>query len=408
MFKVIKEAYSIIYTNVRTSIIFILKLSIALYFFTIIFSTLIKELNLNKNPLTNNKDYYVLGCYDEDYKYLFEGFTNEEDIDNFYNDLLCRYEKNISYYNLDYLEIKNFKGIENFLYYGMYGSDYSMVNWVIIDENFTKQNLFKIDSGRGFEKDDFKCSDESIPAILGYEYKNYYNLGDELEFKDRYSGIKKIKIVGFLEKDATFISNNIDMDSIEYGYINLNKYIILANQSIEFWLKNEIHDELNYNIDSFFLKKTYIRDILFTFSKKMLVSDEINSLLKKHNLEKYFYLVKLKPQVVQSEYISGNYNRFIGNELIEIIIIFIVIIIDGIYYLRNKMESDDFLCNIIIYQIISFVSFILYSVFKEKYKKNHAMLEIDNIYILILSIIIGMLIPIIYKVISKNRGKNEK
>ena len=58
------------------------------------------------------------------------------------------------------------------------------------------------------------------------------------------------------------------------------------------------------------------------------IVNEIKSLIKKYKLDNYFYIIKLNPQLKQSNHIPGHYNMFIGNEFIEIILIFLAKLFD--------------------------------------------------------------------------------
>lgn len=83
----------------------------------------------------------------------------------------------------------------------------------------------QLDKGNGFTSDNFVFTDQNnIPVILGYDYIDLVNIGDNLMFEYLFKDIS-VTVVGFLQKDA-FISLN---DNIVF----VDQYIILPSLNLE-------------------------------------------------------------------------------------------------------------------------------------------------------------------------------
>lgn len=93
-------------------------------------------------------------------------------------------------------------------YPGIYG-DFSNVNGYYIDYNYFKEFRLDVQNGRSFEKDDFVSKDE-VPVILGNDYNSKYNIGDEFDCFDFINlKKKKVKVIGFLNKDMYAFDGSI-------------------------------------------------------------------------------------------------------------------------------------------------------------------------------------------------------
>lgn len=152
------------------------------------------------SKLSNLKNFYLELSDNTNYTYLdktCQGIYMENNLgtniflygyekgsENYYSD-----EQNINYYNFKNVTINN----NCWLYYN-----------------------FKVIKGRCFEENDYYYND-TIPVILGYEYKDYYDIGDI--FQGEYLSCEfKYKVVGILEKDSII--------NIQNEILFLDRYII--------------------------------------------------------------------------------------------------------------------------------------------------------------------------------------
>ena len=85
----------------------------------------------------------------------------------------------------------------------------------MMDKSFFDMFPIRMDSGRFFTDEEFELTYESgstIPVLLGYDFKKYYNVGDilEAEVNHNLNEYLKVQIIGFIEENQTFLSNTGD------------------------------------------------------------------------------------------------------------------------------------------------------------------------------------------------------
>lgn len=134
----------------------------------------------------------------------------------------------ISYSN-DGKDIKLFDGYEDYqinpsLPLDNYNGDtYVMLRNLRVSERFVDNFKLRIIKGRNFQEDDFKLG-EVIPVILGYNFINKFSLGQEIDCTPSWDNIKKLKVIGFLDKDSYFLQTDQTLSPREIT--TLNNYII--------------------------------------------------------------------------------------------------------------------------------------------------------------------------------------
>jgi len=75
---------------------------------------------------------------------------------------------------------------------------------VQVNSTFFEHFDININYGRGFNYTDFDFDNAVIPLLLGYEYRDYVDLGETIEFyyiTGEFTG----EVIGFIEKDAFFL-----------------------------------------------------------------------------------------------------------------------------------------------------------------------------------------------------------
>lgn len=176
------------------------------------------------NRLNNLKDFYVAFSNNPNYIYLDKVdqtiyMKDTPDTDKFFDG----YEKG-NYYDDEFGN----------RYYPFY-------NCTI---NLTTQNYynFKVTEGRLFNSEDFKYGD-TIPVILGYDYKDYYNIGDV--FTGNYLKCYfNYEVIGILDKNTSITLQN--------KVVFLDRYIISPSVTVP--NAPQTHDELFYQSASYLQK----------------------------------------------------------------------------------------------------------------------------------------------------------
>lgn len=216
--------------------------------------------------------------------------------------------KHIAYED-GHINLQNFNGINKFMAPGGNNNNYSWVNCIDVDKSFMKNFDFQINQGRNFNDNDFKkSSKDTIPVILGQNYKEFFDVNDEIQYSNKYGNIndiRKLKVIGFLKQNYYFVSNN----SIDSNTINLDGYVIFPLQSIENTIGLK-QDDNSYNDMKNLLELRYVRGSLIVINavdktEKEKRINEINNEAKKLNLQND---IQLKDLTNKSDTLVNNFN----------------------------------------------------------------------------------------------------
>ncbi|MGO1469835.1 MAG: ABC transporter permease [Tissierella sp.] len=148
---------------------------------------------------------------------------------------------------------------------------YSFVKSTQISKNLKDVFSIEMDSGNYFSEEDYILNDNLYHnIILGYEYKDYFKIGDTI--KAEYISEKfKLHVIGFFPKDTNIVRNN--------DVISLDRYICMP-----------AFTELNYNkfeyLTSFALSQQANGQIL-TLDKKMNVAELVEQTSNKYGTFKF-------------------------------------------------------------------------------------------------------------------------
>jgi ABC-type antimicrobial peptide transport system permease subunit len=226
-------------------------------------------------------------------------------------DKVSEYLKNNNVTHIAYedghINLQNFSGINKFMAPGGNNGDYTWVRCIDVDESFMENFQFEVNEGRNFKSNDFeKGSKESIPVILGPNYKEFFNVNDEIVYKNKYGNndIRKLKIIGFLKNNYYFVSNK-GIDTT----INLDSYVIFPLQSIDSSIGLSQGDK-GYDTIMNLLKLRYVRGSLIVFNSNDKAEEEtiingINNEVKKLSLQDD---IELKDLTNKSETLVNNFN----------------------------------------------------------------------------------------------------
>lgn len=151
-------------------------------------------------------------------------FSSLDDYQNFLTYLRSSDKFDKVTYTYDSLYIKPFNNFNKFILNNHYrkldDTSYVPVKQIKVNNNFIDYFNLKIDSGNFFTSKDFESTPKS--AILGFNYRNIFNLGDEITYLDTFNQPQTVQVIGFLKKDETFIKNLKVADMS-----NLNNIILL-------------------------------------------------------------------------------------------------------------------------------------------------------------------------------------
>lgn len=326
----IKYSFLSLLRNTKTTVLSIIQMSICFVFlYFLINQSLITLTEMKKiSSVLENKKFYSFQMIDE--INVLNNNENSKRIKDFYEIIKDKYNKNISFYSDENLQLKNFVGIDNFISPGGANKDFSWVRAINIDLNFVNNFNFKIDSGRYFSKEDFEVDRESpTPIVLGNQYKNFFKLDDLIEYKNQYGGdVRKLKVVGFLDKNSIFISDD--------NSINLDSYLIYPLKSIKNIISLDSENP-EYNNMMNFLQVRLFRESLINSEGKSSILDEINLIIKENSLLNLIYVKDLSESQIN---LINEFKSSVLDQIIGITLSFIFVTLGLIFNSLNKIKSQ--------------------------------------------------------------------
>lgn len=324
----IKYSFLSLIRNTKTTILSIIQMSICFVFlYFLINQSLITLTEMKKiSSVLDNKKMYSFEFIDE--VNILNNKENSKKIKYFHEIIKNKYDENISFYSDENLQVKNFDGINKFTSPGGSNEDFSWVRAINIDLNFVNNFEFKIDVGRYFSKEDFKSSNSlNTPIILGSEYKKFFNLGDIIEYKNQYGGdIRKLKIVGFLEKNSIFISDE--------NTINLDSYVIFSLKDINNTISLDSNNQEYDNMVNF-LQIRLFREILIQSEENSDIIDDINLMIKENSLSNLIYIKDLSESKIN---IINEFKSSVLDQIIGVSLSFILVTLGLIFNSLNKIK----------------------------------------------------------------------
>lgn len=200
-------------------------------------------------------------------------------------------------YSSDFINIQNFNGINNFSQPGPPNNKYSWVRCIEISNNFMDNFKFEIDLGRNFNKRDFnKDLGETIPIVVGANYKKFLNINEEINYISKYGNnedVRKLKVIGFLKPNYYFFTNGNE----DFMNINLDSIILFPIQSLDKTIGTD--PTLPKNNMSEVLQLKNIRDSLILIdtkdnNEKNIIFNEVQKELTNLKLNNHMSLVDLR------------------------------------------------------------------------------------------------------------------
>ncbi|ENZ03599.1 hypothetical protein HMPREF1092_00786 [Clostridium thermobutyricum] len=222
--------------------------------------------------------------------------------------------------NESYILIGEFEGYEKFLYTSNYAPNFDgiqtrAINAINIDFGYIKNFDIKTSSGENLKEKDFNIENNIYPILLGDDFKNIFNIGEEIEGFGYYGEKIIYKVKGFLQKGYY----DVGLPLNEYNIKSLYKCVLLPFQNKQF----------NEKSDNFDIYMQIYKSIVTINNEK-----EKSEILREAN--KNFGKIK----ITSLDDILSDYKEGIKLERTIIWMIFLlVMIVCGIGIITNIMNS---------------------------------------------------------------------
>lgn len=179
-------------------------------------------------PVNDSEDTYRLVDMEESVSSFVKDYEKVVHLKDFYNELgnnsLIEYYEEIE----QPVEVDEFKATEIFRYGYEEQFESDEIKQILLNYNSWHNNNLceKIIEGDELKKSDFVQENyEEIPVILGYEYRDYYNIGDTMDVTLSTDVFGHYKVIGIMNKDTSIWVN----DNLVY----LDRYIIAPALTIQ-------------------------------------------------------------------------------------------------------------------------------------------------------------------------------
>lgn len=362
-----------------------------IFLFTMVFS-FFNQLIFIKVLLSDNQTRYSQNVsqdyidieFNQEYSPFYSQSNGENNLKIMYEKLVNA--KEFKYYEIYYqfLYILNYEGSP--IFREMYESGNPYKEDIIMEINGTKYppaatikaaqlsyNSFSdfnlnLSEGKKFEEEDYFYSiNETVPIILGHEYKNQYKVGQNLQ------GVYiaepfNFEIIGFLEKDSYIqIGNNVKY---------LDRYIIMPSFNCEKPIN--IQDRI-FQVRHYGLKTSGIVKPLEGVSNNK-IKTIINNMAKESGLKKY--------SAWSTNDIAGIDQRAIGSSLLSSFIIFYIILL---------LLSSAFIVIIINKRILRNIgTYWAYLVSGANILTIKRSIQFEVLIVLVISNILGFIIQLVF------------
>lgn len=179
-------------------------------------------------PVNDSEDTYRLVDMEESVSSFVKDYEKVVHLKDFYNELgnnsLIEYYEEIE----QPVEVDEFKATEIFRYGYEEQFESDEIKQILLNYNSWHNNNLceKIIEGDDLKKSDFVQENyEEIPVILGYDYRDYYNIGDTMDVTLSTDVFGHYKVIGIMNKDTSIWVN----DNLVY----LDRYIIAPALTIQ-------------------------------------------------------------------------------------------------------------------------------------------------------------------------------
>ena len=253
------------------------------------------------------------------------------------------------------------------------GNDLYMYKSITVNENYINTNNLKLDSGllNSFIQFHYEQG-SSIPILLGYEYKQYFNIGDKIIgnyflFEEN----SEFEIVGFLQKN----SKSYNFSSGDYQL--LDHYILIPTTIID--STNALFDRMEMINYSVLMPGIIVED--------EDVTNEINDIIKESEYENMYSLQNLNKE---SEYNYNTYQSIIKYAVFGYLFIQVFSLIILVVSYMKRLA-------------INFNRYAIHLAMGASYKNIAYLIASDLVVIISISNILGLIIFLLYgKILDAN------
>ena len=276
-----------------------------------------------------------------------------------------------------------------------------LVKCIWCDEQCFSHFDCQITEGNMFQTTDYQlndCNDKIQPILAGYEYRAFYDVGDEIPCDSYFISEGKLRIIGFLEKNTIIVSGSDRQINLDRYFVFPCKYPICSDVTQIPNNKNSMEIFLTFNSNGIVASKmskeeiqTYVNNVCDALGimPSFYVQGAVNQRSYKTNMSSDEFVLLLVPifiliyailLVITSIYIYTqvcshlkNYSilftfRFTKKQLCLLMFLeqSISIIVSSIlstggaliarFLLFIKIEASSFLFLIILYIIVLLVS----------------------------------------------------
>lgn len=217
--------------NTKCVKIIIAILIIILFFLLYLFTYPVKEMIYIKNNLVDNNFFHTVDGLDYNFSEYKNRTTMLEDLSEMNNMLH-------STKSFDFIEMRagysfcfalknSYRADESFFdserEYN-YSDELRNIKAVSLSNNAYEVFNIVMEEGNFFDKNDFIYKDDTIPIILGNDYKNHYKLNDTINLVLRGQN-KKASIKGFLKPESSIIYFNKELI--------LDKFVLIPAENFD-------------------------------------------------------------------------------------------------------------------------------------------------------------------------------
>lgn len=217
--------------NTKYTKIIIAILVIILFFLLYLFTYPVKEMIYIKNNLVDNNFFHTVDELDYNFSEYKNRTTILEDLCEMNN--MLHSARSFTFieiragYNFCFALKNSYRADKSFFdserEYN-YSDELRNIKTVSLSNNAYEVFNIVMEEGNFFDKNDFIYKDNTIPIILGNDYKNYYKLGDTIDLVLRGQN-KKASIKGFLKPESSIIYFNKEL--------KLDKFVLVPVENFD-------------------------------------------------------------------------------------------------------------------------------------------------------------------------------
>jgi|GEM_PF-1648558 len=216
-----------------------------------------------------------------------------------------------------------------------------------IDKAFFELFPVRLDSGRFFTDEEFELENEpgsTVPVLLGYEFKKYYEIGDVLEtelnwnivwsdISPKEDYVVNVEVIGFIAKDEVF------PDDVGSTLISYNKRIVSPynNRRYSEYTDLTLKEDGTYSSNNTFAQGVNGTYILVDKDRETEIVNEMKELLKKYDLDG---TLKFRRYLYTTASIENNYMENMGIRIALTILTVVFAFVSVILLTVNRITAN--------------------------------------------------------------------